>query len=185
MSLKAKIRSIVFKLNHETATEELIKSGLKIGENFHRQEKTIIDSSHCWLITIGNNVTLAPRVHVLAHDASTKNALGYTRIGLVNIGNNVFVGAGTIILPGVSVGDNVVIGSGSVVTKDIPSNSVAVGNPAKVISSYESYISKKHSELSECPLFDDTYTLRNPNLTDEIKNKMISDLSKGRIGYVK
>ena len=185
MSIKAKIQALVFKLNHETSTQDLINAGMKVGANFQRQEKTIIDSSHCWLISIGDNVTLAPRVHILAHDASTKNPLGYTRIGLVNIGNNVFVGAGTIILPGISIGDNVVIGAGSVVTKDIPSNSVAAGNPAGVIAAYDAYISKKHVELSECQLFDDTYTLRNPNLTDEMKNKMIADLSKGRIGYVK
>ena len=51
----------------------------------------------------------------------------------VHIGNNVWIGSGAIILPGVSIGDNAVIGAGSVVTKDIPENAVAVGNPAKVI----------------------------------------------------
>lgn len=43
-----------------------------MGDNFHAQEGVIIDPGHCWLIEIGNNVTLAPRVHILAHDASTK-----------------------------------------------------------------------------------------------------------------
>ncbi len=55
--------------------EELKKNGLKVGENFDMQGGCIIDSSHCWHIQIGNNVTLAPRVHILAHDASTKNSL--------------------------------------------------------------------------------------------------------------
>ena len=124
------------RLRSEITTEDLIKLGLTVGSNFSRQEKTLIDQSHCWLITIGDDVTLAPRVHILAHDASTKNALGYTRLGTVNIGNNVFVGASTTILPGVNIGDNVVIGAGSVVSKDIPSNSVAVGSPAMVICTY-------------------------------------------------
>lgn len=53
----------------------------------------------------------------------------------VHIGKNCFIGDRTIVLPGVTIGDEVVIGAGSVVTKDIPSNSVAVGNPARVIKS--------------------------------------------------
>ncbi|WP_253200562.1 DapH/DapD/GlmU-related protein [Clostridium sp. CF012] len=100
-------------------TEQLIKMGLKVGKNFNRLGGCIIDDSHCWLITIGDNVTLAPRVHILAHDASTKMYLDVTKIGLVDIGNNVFIGAGSIILPNVKIGNNVIIGAGSIVTKDI------------------------------------------------------------------
>ena len=184
MSIKQKIRSKIMHLRSEVSTEDLIALGLNVGNNFNRQEKTIIDQSHCWLITIGNNVTLAPRVHILAHDASTKSALDYTRIGLVNIGNNVFVEASSIILPGVSIGDNTVIGAGSVVTSDIPSNSVAVGNPAKVISTYDDYISKRKQEFDRVPVYGEEYTLRNPNFTDDMKQKMKKDLQEGRIGYV-
>ncbi|MFR3924042.1 MAG: hypothetical protein ACLTXI_01795 [Collinsella sp.] len=54
--------------------------GLKVGSNFNMLGGCIIDHSHCWLIRIGDNVTFAPRVHVLAHDASTKRVLGYTRM---------------------------------------------------------------------------------------------------------
>lgn len=60
--------------------------GLKVGSNFNMLGGCIIDHSHCCLITIGDNVTFAPRVHVLAHDASTKRTLGYTRIALTRIG---------------------------------------------------------------------------------------------------
>lgn len=133
MSLKSFIRAKVMRLRSEISTEDLIALGLTVGKNFSRQEKTLIDQSHCWLITIGDDVTLAPRVHILAHDASTKKALGYTRIGVVNIGNNVFIGASSTILPGISIGNNVVIGANSVVSRDIPDDSVAIGNPAKVI----------------------------------------------------
>lgn len=171
-------------LRSEVSTEDLISLGLTVGENLNRQEKTIIDQSHCWLITIGDNVTLAPRVHILAHDASTKSALDYTRIGLVNIGNNVFIGASSTILPGVTIGDNVVIGAGSIVSTNIPSNSVAVGNPAKVISTYDDYIIKKKQEFDNVPVYNEEYTLRNPNFTDDMKQKMKKDLQEGRIGYV-
>ncbi len=69
-------------------------------------------------------MTLAPRVHILAHDASTKIFLDYTKISNVKIGNNVFIGAGAIILPGSIIEDNVIIGAGSIVSKRIPANSV-------------------------------------------------------------
>lgn len=185
MSIKSFIYSKLMRLRSEISTDDLISLGLTVGKNFSRQEKVLIDQSHCWLIDIGNNVTLAPRVHILAHDASTKFALGYTRIGLVNIGNNVFVGASTTILPNVNIGDNVVIGAGSVVSRDIPSNSVAVGNPAKVICSYDEYISKKKSEMNSSPVFDESYTLRNENFTKQMKAEMKKKLSdKNGVGYV-
>lgn len=71
-----------------------------MGKNVHIQEGVILDPGHCWLIDIGDNVTIAPRVHILCHDASTKNGIGYTKIGVVKIENNVFIGANTTILPG-------------------------------------------------------------------------------------
>lgn len=185
MSIKLFIKSKLMRLKSEISTEDLIKLGLTVGKNFSRQEKTLIDRSHCWLINIGDDVTLAPRVHILAHDASTKNDLGYTRIGLVNIGHNVFVGASTTILPGVTIGDNVVIGAGSVVSKDIPSNSVAVGSPAKVLCSYDEYIRRKKAEMENSPVYDEKYTLRNPNLSDEMKSEMKKALQeKNGVGYV-
>ena len=76
--------------------------GLQVGDNFQMMQGCIIDDAHCWMISIGNNVTLAPNVHILAHDASTKLGIGYTRVAGVTIGNNVFIGAGSIILPGVT-----------------------------------------------------------------------------------
>ena len=178
------IKNIVYRLRSEYTTERLIKLGLTVGENFYRQEKTLIDQSHCWLISIGSNVTLAPRVHILAHDASTKHALGYTRIGLVDIGNNVFIGASTTVLPGVRIGDNVVVGANSVVSKDIPSNSVVAGNPARFICAYDDYINRKRKEFMKVPCYDGKYTLQNPNFTLEMKNRMIEELKEGRIGYV-
>lgn len=173
------------RMRSEVSTEDLVKLGLTVGKNFSRQEKTLIDQSHCWLITIGDDVTLVPRVHILAYDASTKPAVGYTRIGLVDIGNNVFIGASTTVLPGVKIGDNVVIGAGSIVSRDIPSNSVAAGNPARVICTYGEFVQRKTKELESVACYEEEYTLRNPNFTENMKHEMKEALSKGRIGYVK
>lgn len=137
------IKEFVYRLRGEYTTERLIKMGMKVGKNFGRLNGVILDPSHCWLIEIGDNVTMAPRVHVLCHDASTKQFLGYTKIGRVTIGNNVFVGADTVILPGVTIGNDVVIGANSTVTHNIPDNSVVAGSPAKKIYDLQGYLKKK------------------------------------------
>ena len=145
----------------EQNLERLIKRGLVIGKDFTRMEGVIIDPSHCWHITIGDNVVLAPRVHILAHDASTKVFLNYTLVANTRIGNNVFIGAGTIVLPGVTIGDNVVIGAGSVVTKDIPSDSVAVGVPAYVVKSLSAFLNEEKQRMIPENMFGEDFTLRN------------------------
>jgi maltose O-acetyltransferase len=126
---------------------KLIKRGLRVGKNFYRGPGVIIDPMHCYHITIGDNVSLAPRVHILAHDASTAMFLGKTRAANVTIGNEVFVGAGSIILPGVHIGNRVIIGAGSIVSKDIPDNSVALGNPAKVVCPIDEYLEKEKAKM--------------------------------------
>ena len=127
--------------------DKLIKRGMKIGKNFCRMGGVSIDAVHCYHITIGDNVTFAPRVQILAHDASTMMFLGKARAANVSIGNCVFVGAGSIILPGVHIGNRVIIGAGSIVSKDIPDNSVAAGNPAKVLCSIEEYLEKEKAKM--------------------------------------
>ena len=137
------IKEFLYRFRGEYTTERLIKMGMKVGENFNRLNGVILDPGHCWLIEIGDNVTIAPRVHILCHDASTKQFLNYTKIGRVNIGNNVFIGAESVVLPGVTIGNNVVIGANSTVTHNIPDNSIAVGSPARVICLFEDYIEKE------------------------------------------
>jgi maltose O-acetyltransferase len=127
--------------------EKLLKRGLKVGKNFKRMGGVVIDATHCYHITIGDNVVLAPRVHILAHDSSTMMFLGKTRAANVTIGNDVFIGAGSIVLPGVHIGNRVIIGAGSIVTKDIPDNTVAAGNPAKAICGIDEYLAKEKAKM--------------------------------------
>ena len=94
---------------------------------------TLVDDTHIYIgdsTLIGPNVTLATAGHPILPELREK-ALQYNLP--VHIGKNCWLGAGVIVLPGVTIGDNTVIGAGSVVTKDIPSNVVAVGNPCKVL----------------------------------------------------
>lgn len=107
---------------------------ITIGNNFYANyDCIIIDVAK---VNIGNNVFFGPRVGVYTAghpiDADVRNTL--LEFGTeITIGNNVWVGANTVINPGVTIGNNVVIGSGSIVTKDIPDNVIAVGNPCKVL----------------------------------------------------
>ena len=142
------IRKILAYLRGEPQNlNKLLKRGLKVGKDFKRMGGVIIDPSHCYHITIGDNVTLGPRVHILAHDTSTYVFFGKTRAANVTIGNDVFIGASSIILPGVHIGNRVIIGAGSVVTRDVPDNSIAVGNPAKVISDIDTYLEKEKAKM--------------------------------------
>ncbi len=175
MKLFNKISNLLLR---EQPLDKLIQRGLKVGKNFHRMTNVVIDAAHCWHIEIGNNVTLAPRVHILAHDASTKIFLNYTKVANVKIGNNVFIGAGTIVLPGVNIGDNVIIGAGSVVSKDIQPNSVAVGNPARIIYSLDDYLQKIKNEMNIENTFGNEYTLRNKSINEHQLKTMVETAEK-------
>jgi len=176
------IKEFIYRLRGEYTTEKLISMGMTVGKNFGRLNGVILDPSHCWLITIGDNVTLAPRVHILCHDASTKEFLGYTKIGRVNIGNSVFIGAESVVLPGVSIGNHVVIGANSTVTHDIPDNSVAVGSPARVICSLDEYLAKEKARMENSPVYGEEYTLRK-NVPMELRIKQKNELD-GKTGYI-
>lgn len=107
---------------------------INAGKNFYANFNcTILDTA---AVVIGDNVLLGPNVSIYtaAHPTDPKERLDMVEFAKpVSIGSNVWIGGGAIICPGVSIGDNVTIGAGSVVVKDIPTNTIAVGNPAKVI----------------------------------------------------
>ncbi len=155
---------------------ELRERGVKIGENVDIIN-AYIDGCHGFLITIGNNVTIT-NATILAHDASTKKIIGYTKVGRVDIGDNVFIGFGAIVLPGTKIGSNVIIGAGSVIAKDIPDNSVVIGNPCRVVCSFDEYIEKNKSQLNTNPTYNTIFY----NKTKEEKDLMYKELTD-TIGY--
>ncbi len=94
---------------------------------------TMVDDTHIYVgdyTMIGPNVTIATAGHPILPELREK---GYQYNMPVRIGRNCWLGAGVVILPGVTIGDNVVVGAGSIVTRDLPSNVVAVGNPCRVL----------------------------------------------------
>lgn len=177
------VRKYCLGIDDRSAMEIAIDNGMIVGENANFQDEIIFDPSHSWLISIGDNVTIAPRVHILCHDASTKSALGYTKIGKVKIGNNTFVGANTTILPNVVIGNFCIIGANSVVTHDIPNNSVAVGNPCKVIKTYEEYIEQNSNMMKKRKIyFGEDYIINN---ISEVKKKEMKEKLETGIGFIR
>ncbi|WP_156252036.1 acyltransferase [Pseudactinotalea terrae] len=102
--------------------------------------------SEPYLITIGEHVTVTSGVQFITHDGGVwvlRDAHPTLDvIQPIKVGNNVFIGINTILLPGVTVGDNVILAAGAVVTKHIPSNTVAAGVPARAVQSIETYAQK-------------------------------------------
>jgi maltose O-acetyltransferase len=180
--LKLFAMKMLSRLRREPDIERLKKAGLRVGQKCAILQGVIIDDSCAWLIHIGDEVTLAPRVHIMAHDASMRRHLGYTKIAKVRIGNKVFIGAGSIILPGICIGDNSIIGAGSVVSNNIPANVVAAGSPARILRSLDEYLVRHQKQMEISPCFGEEYTIRR-NVSQEMKDEMNDKIGVG-VGYV-
>ena len=162
--------------------DDMIAMGMTVGKNFFYDASCRFDVSHCWLISIGNDVTFGPGVYLLAHDASTKKSLGYTKIGKVTVSDNVFIGADSIIMPGVTIGRDCIIGARSVVTKDVPDGCVYAGSPAKMVCTTAAYMENQKKNLERLPVFDKSYTLAG-NIDEEKKRRMMEEMKDGK-GFV-
>lgn len=134
----------------------LRSQGVRVGENcvVMNPSRLTIDCSIPDLLTIGDNVFMHYDLTIMTHDWA-----GYTLLNkyndfvpshaAVHIGNNVWFGMGVTVLKGVTIGDNVIVGAGSIVTKSIPSDSVAVGSPAKVVCSLDEYYHRRKTQSYE------------------------------------
>jgi len=116
--------------------------GVKIGERC-RVAFDVEFGTEPYLVSIGNHCELTAQVRFVTHDGGVwvfrDDHPEWDRFGRVVLGDNVYIGIRSIVMPGVSIGDNCVVGAGSIVTRDIPGGSVAAGVPARVIRSLEEY----------------------------------------------
>ena len=121
--------------NVARVVRDLRMRGASIGEKCIFNKSVVVADP--LLLSVGDNVIVTGWVKLLTHDGSPmifREEIGEKYIyGPINIGDNVFIGMNSIIMPGISIGNNVIIGAGSVVRKDVPDNVVLMGNPAKVI----------------------------------------------------
>ena len=109
-------------------------SNIAVGENFYANYDCVV--LDCAVVTIGDNVLFGPGVHIYtaghpAHPEPRNAGIEYAMP--VTIGNNVWLGGGVIVTPGVTIGENAVIGAGSVVTRDVPPSAIAAGNPCRAL----------------------------------------------------
>ena len=137
------------------------KKGFHHGKNLHLGKGANIDAPFCQYISVGDNVTITKGCYILAHDASMKNLIGKTKVSPVTIGNNVIIGAGAVI------------------AKDIPEDSVVVGNPAKVIGSTTAYIEKNKAMMNDSNVWNSHYSEK----SEQEKDQMFKVLSETRIGF--
>ena len=128
----------------------LRSKGMVIGNNtvIYSPNNCVIDQTRPWMIEIGDNVSITTGVTILTHGYEWSVLKGmYGDVlgsaGRVIIGNNVFIGMNATILKGVTIGNNVVIGANSLINKDVPDNSVVVGNPQCFVCDIDSYLYKR------------------------------------------
>lgn len=127
--------------------------GAKIGEDCEIYSSASLGGEP-YLITVGDKVRINSNVIFVTHDGGVwvlrnlrEEFRDIDKFGKITIGNNVHIGTGAVIMPGVTVGNNCIIGVGAVVTRDIPDNSIAVGVPARVIKTVEEYAEQHKSEF--------------------------------------
>jgi maltose O-acetyltransferase len=159
----------------------LVNKGLTLGKNVDIVDTFFFDPSHCFLISIGDNCTFAPNVRLIAHDASTRKHLGFTKMGKIEIGKNCFIGDSVIVLPGIKIGEGSIVGAGSVVTKDVNPGSIVAGNPAKYITSVDKFLEKIRSDAKNKKIFNEEYHIENLTLD---KRREILNAVDNTIGYI-
>lgn len=152
----------MYKIYYTSSSQRYIKylqrKRIKIGKGciVLDPKRIQVDISRPELLEIGDNVLLHRGTVILTHDYASRAFVNkYSEFipshGKIKIGNNVWLGENVTILKGVTIGDNVILGYGSIVTKSIPSNSVAVGSPARVICTFEDYFKKRQQQyIDEC-----------------------------------
>ncbi|MDY3706229.1 acyltransferase [Vagococcus lutrae] len=152
------LRELIFKMSNRFATPkkrtDLYRRyyKMKIGKNSEIYEDVSFGSEP-YLVEVGESVRISKGVKITTHDGGLwvlRNKYALSNVGVfsrVKIESNVHIGINSIIMPGVTIGENVIIGAGSIVTKNLESNGVYAGVPAKKINTIDNYFAKKKKNM--------------------------------------
>lgn len=121
---------------------------MRVGERVFIGHDVYLDPDFCFLIEIEDHAVVTGRVAIIAHDASTKSKIGYTRVAPVRIGRGAFIGTQSTILPGVTVGEGAIVGAASVVTSDVAPHTIVGGNPARPLTDYDAFVARHKERLA-------------------------------------
>src|SRR5712692_8342728 len=122
--------------------------GLQIGQGVNLPASTWVDTSHCYLISIGDWCGFGEQCLILAHDAQMDEFLDAGFVAKVTIHESCHFGSRTVILPGIEVGPRTIVGANSVVAKSLPPETVCAGVPAKVICSLDEYLARHQANMA-------------------------------------
>lgn len=170
------------KIRHRRRWKILKAMGMNLGKGVNLPLSTWIDISHCFLISIGDNCGFGEQCMILAHDAMPNEYLDCTRIGKVKIHESCHIGSRTVILPGIEIGPGCIIGANSVVSKSIPPNTVAAGNPAKVLMTMEEYLKNHQEKMKKQPNFP--YKKYSIQYLNESRRAEMLEKLEGSEGYI-
>jgi maltose O-acetyltransferase len=176
-------RRVAGRLRGQVDVNRLVAQGLQLGRAVYIAPTAYLDPGHPWLIQIADETLIGPWAIVLAHDTSTRLHTGHTLIGRVTIGKRVYVGHGAIIMPGSTIGDEAVIGPGAVVLGDIPPRTVAIGNPAQVVSAVANFAERHRQAIAHDPVWPIPGWTLGRGITEERKAVQREALAD-RCGYL-
>jgi maltose O-acetyltransferase len=152
--------------------------GMHLGQGVNLPASTWIDSSHCFLISIGDWCGFGEQCLILAHDGQMDEFLDAGLIAKVTIHESCHFGSRTVILPGVEVGPRTIVGAGSVVSKSLPPDTVCAGAPAKVICPLDDYLERHRQRLKQVRQFPWT-EYHTSGLTPQHLGEMLDALKNG------
>jgi maltose O-acetyltransferase len=180
--LRTLLRTLLRRARGYPSPAWMVKRGLTLGRDVYLGD-VAFDHGFLWLISIGDESVLSSDVRIVAHDGSTKHWTGYIRVGRVDIGQRVYIGAGSLVLPGVRIGDGAIVGAGSVVTHDVPPRTVVAGNPAVPVTILDEFVAKHDGRIATRPRYPRAGFSAYDYVTEENMERMRRELADGP-GYV-
>ena len=180
-ALRHRVERLATRLRGYRTPESLVARGLRLGRNVYIGDRVIFDDGFLSLISVDDDSVICAGTRLLAHDASTRHRLGYTVIKPVSIGKRVYVGADSLILPGVGVGDDAIVGAGSVVTGDVEAGVIVAGNPAREVGTTELLVARRMEEIRSQEALRSSIAA---GVTEVERERIVAERTS-RAGYVK